>query len=338
MSTSQESTTDASTNSEMDSSVPLKRPLPQDSPRSTKQPKNKKTKTGECICPICMDPIVDATETREGQDSIFCEGQCSAWIHRRCAGLSKPIFDTLTESEIPFQCPHCTLHSHTSEIAKLKEVIESFTKSITQLQVTPDKPATKSDNKTTLTATASQPAVEPQTTASESTKRISPDQKFNIVMYGIKESPPNTNRPTRLDQDLTNITLVFSQTDLPLEQSSIRDCHRLGKFNEATTKPRPILITFLRSGDASLALSKISSFKGPVRIKPDLSPEERTREAVLMKQRWSLIQRGAERRRIKIRNGALSVDNQLYERLSGSDFCRTNYNPPLHVNTSTTQN
>jgi len=80
-------------------------------------------------------------------------------------------------------------------------------------------------------------------------------------MYGVKKSPPNTIRLTRLDHDLTNITQAFSETQVPLERNSIKDCHRLLKFREAGNKPRPILIIFLHSGDASLALSRISSFK-----------------------------------------------------------------------------
>jgi len=53
-----------------------------------------------------------------------------------------------------------------------------------------------------------------------------------------------------------------------------------------------------------------------------------------MKQHWSLIQRGAERRRIMVRNGALFVDNRLYGCLNGLEFCQTSYNPLLQVNTS----
>jgi len=57
-----------------------------------------------------------------------------------------------------------------------------------------------------------------------------------------------------------------------------------------------------------MALSKIC---GPIYIKPDLSPEERAKESILLKERWGLIQKGAERKQIKLRNGALFVDNQL---------------------------
>jgi len=74
--------------------VSMKRPFPEDSPQSTKQSKNKR-QTGECICTVCQDPILDATKTSKGQDSIFCEGQCSAWIHTWCASLSKSVFNTL---------------------------------------------------------------------------------------------------------------------------------------------------------------------------------------------------------------------------------------------------
>ena len=29
------------------------------------------------ICPVCEEGIIDATASRSGQDSIFCEGLCS---------------------------------------------------------------------------------------------------------------------------------------------------------------------------------------------------------------------------------------------------------------------
>ena len=175
----------------------------------------------------------------------------------------------------------------------------------------------KSNNQIPPQAAVSQPPTESQE-ISEPRKRVTPDhQKFNVVMYGVKGSPPNTNRPT---SDLNNITHTFSQTEVPLEQNSIKDCHRLGKFNEQANKPRPILVTFLRSGDASLLLSKISAFKGPIHIKPDLSIEERSQEAVLLKQRWSLIQRGVERKWMKIRSGALFVDKSVIWMLQGLGF------------------
>ena len=69
------STTLETTDADMENSPAIKRLLQQDSPTSSKQSTNKKTKTGECICPIFLDPIVGAAKSkRKCQGSIFCEG------------------------------------------------------------------------------------------------------------------------------------------------------------------------------------------------------------------------------------------------------------------------
>ena len=59
-----------------------------------------------------------------------------------------------------------------------------------------------SNNQTLPQAAVSQPPTESQE-RSEPCKRVTPNhQKFKVVIYGDKESPPNTDRPTRLDYDL----------------------------------------------------------------------------------------------------------------------------------------
>ena len=93
-------------------------------------------------------------------------------------------------------------------------------------------------------------------------------------------------------QDLENITNAFVNADLPIETSSIRECFRLGKYKPDTSHPRPILIKFLRSTEATMALSKVSAVKAPVHIKQDLTQEETEVESFLLKERWSLTQLG----------------------------------------------
>ena len=75
-------------------------------------------------CPICLDRIVDATTKKEGQDSVHCDGQCNAWIHRQCAGLSSSAFDVVRKSTGPFYCPHCRLDIQAKEINSLVSVKE----------------------------------------------------------------------------------------------------------------------------------------------------------------------------------------------------------------------
>ena len=84
--------------------------------------------------------------------------------------------------------------------------------------------------------------------------------------------------------------------------------------------PRPILAKLNRSADVSSSLSKRGSLNKPISINPDLSFEDRHLEANLLKERWSLIQSGTNRRDIKIRNKCLFVTNKLYCQVKGSEL------------------
>ena len=164
-------------------------------------------------------------------------------------------------------------------------------------------------------------------------------------MYSLKESPPKTSKVERQVQDLENITNAFINADLSIETSSIRDCFRLGKYKPDASRPRPILIKFLRSTEATMALFKMSAFKAPVHIKPDLTQEEREVESFLLKERWSLTQSGFDKKRIKIRNNCIFIDNIIYGQYHNAKLHRSQYNPPLslppqqnqHSNKETTQ-
>ena len=47
--------------------------------------------TNKSICPISDDVIKDSSLKTKGHDSMFCDGVCNTWLHRGCAGLSKPV-------------------------------------------------------------------------------------------------------------------------------------------------------------------------------------------------------------------------------------------------------
>ena len=76
---------------------------------------NVRSQSSTCTCPICCDTIVDtqSDDGRDGDDSIFCEGLCNSWLHRRCAGLSVQAFNAINadpnKDRKPFRCPHCCL-------------------------------------------------------------------------------------------------------------------------------------------------------------------------------------------------------------------------------------
>ena len=59
-------------------------------------------------------------------------------------------------------------------------------------------------------------------------------------------------------------------------------------------------------------LSNSSETKQPTFVRPDLTPLQRKRESILLKERRSLIQSGKPRNSSKIHNSKLFLDNQLY--------------------------
>ena len=70
-------------------------------------------------CAICLEAIQDRSHTSEGQDSVFCEGECQRWLHRTCAGLTNQAFDQIRSSDERFYCYQCFVTLHKSEMKDL---------------------------------------------------------------------------------------------------------------------------------------------------------------------------------------------------------------------------
>ena len=154
-----------------------------------------------------------------------------------------------------------------------------------------------------------------------------PDKKFNIVVYGIDECSKGTPRHNRLINDVHKVVSVLSSVDTTIQSQSIKDCLRLGKFNPKQQHPRPLLVRFVRITDASNILSKRKDFYSPISIKPDMSPAERFRDCILLKERWKLIQSGVARSAIKIIEARLFVKRKLYGQVLNSTFQKQSQAP-----------
>ena len=279
------------------------------------------------ICPICLDPIIDATTDAEGQEAIYCESICDAWIHRQCAGPSKTLYEVYQNGDDPFYCPHCRLAIQEQKLHELKSTIDSLKKEVTDLKA--DKPQPKETVNTTQHIISEPHPItsEPPTSGSQSTSfnnkvpdKSQEDRKFNVVIYGVKECTKGTPRHERLNHDLDKVTSIVTEGDNSISPLSIRDLLRLGKYREESSKPRPILVKLNRTIDVSLLLSKAKSLQKDIRIKPDLTREERMIESLLLKERWTLIQSGVERKVIKIRSNKIYVKNKLHGQVTNSSF------------------
>jgi len=165
------------------------------------------------------------------------------------------------------------------------------------------------------------------------------DRKCNVVVYGVEECPQNTPRSARLVRDTNEVSKIFGFIDVNIERSLILDCFRLGKFKSQLTRPRPILVKLQRAIDAATILANRSQLSSPLLIKPDLSPAEREIESILLKVRWSLIQKGHLRKSIKINSQrcCIYVNNQLFGKVVNSQFQQLASVQPIPESSSSVQ-
>ena len=168
-----------------------------------------------------------------------------------------------------------------------------------------------------------QPTTTPRT---QPQSRFVSDNKFITVLYGVNECPPGSPRLTGIESDTTSVVAVFSALDSTIQAHSIKECYRLGRFDPKrnNTKPRPILVHFVRMADVSSVLAKRGSLKRPYFIKPFMSTEQRKIESILLKERWNLIQSGISRTQIRIRDSNIYVNKKLHGKVVDSTFMSTN--------------
>ena len=78
---------------------------------------------------MCEQNIVDGKD-----QALFCEGVCQRWLHRYCAGVSVPHFESVSASSEPFYCIGCFQATHSAELTSLKETISSMQTEIAELK------------------------------------------------------------------------------------------------------------------------------------------------------------------------------------------------------------
>ena len=284
-------------------------------------------KLGSCC--ICCQLI------QSKDDILFCSGRCQQSLHRYCASVSERCFKLLTaENADPFYCFCCYKEQKEEQVNTLLQIVDSLKEEINALKTAtaatiPGQPSPSSTNdasqslkNTGITVNLnSNKSGEPLTSSISHVSRISyPEKKFNVVLYGVNECPSGLSRSARVESDIASVVSVLTTVDCYIQPHSIKECFRLGKFSSNEKRPRPILIRFIRIADVSSILSKRSKLSHPYYIKADMSYEERKQESVLLKERWSLIQAGTDRKDIKIRDNRLLVHKRLYGRVVNQKF------------------
>ena len=320
-------------------------------PPKKKPPPTSSSKETCCVC--CQDITISTDE------SLFCAGACQQWLHRYCASVSVKCYKEFKKNGNLFFCFSCSHDQSKREISMLKDTVEELKRELAELR---ESLSAAQSGSTASTATdglqaysTQQPLQRKVATTEEPVQRnyaavaessgesVSPkqkkqepnsDKKFNIVIYGINECPKGMSRSARLESDLAKVVSVVSGINSSVQSQAIKDCFRLGRFNPQRLQPRPILVKFVRIADVSSILSNRGVLRPPIRIKPDMSPEERLRDSALLKERWSLIQSGVSRNDIKIRKAHLYVKNKIYGQYKNSKFVHSISPTPNPAETS----
>ena len=285
--------------------------------------KAKGGKTSEADCLICEEPILEADDHCIGDEVVFCEGHCQGWLHRKCAGVTRPAFDRLGDSDAVYLCSYCMLVSQSNEISKLSNIITELNSAITSLTGTIKSLQSSVTNQPSMTTDTNNISQSEPTTSkvNKVEDQVQGDRKFNVVIYGINECGKGTPRHERLKHDVDKVTQIVTEGENSISPLSLRDLFRLGKYRDSTTKPRPVLVKLTRTIDVSLLLSKARSLPKNIRIKPDMTQDERLVESLLLKERWSLIQtHGIECKAIRIRYNKIFVHNKLHGQVFNSSY------------------
>ena len=216
----------------------------------------------------------------------------------------------------------------------LKSTVEAMKIEIAQLKS--HTPPSTTNSVVELDPCVAVPTVS-KTALSQSNRTIASntERKYNVILYGLDECPKGTPRSTRIENDINKAISILSKADKSITSLSTKDAYRLGRFSSENKKTRPLLVKFICVSDALKVLAmRRSTQVSPIIIKPNMSPE-----ALLLKERWSLIQSGVPREVIKIRGHRLIVRNKLYGEVSvsgsGVSFscpssCSTTINIPDH--------
>lgn len=224
----------------------------------------------------------------------------------------------MDKSKDSFNCPHCQLKNHSDEIAKLKSTINSLTETVNSLQSlltqTLEQPVASKEAVVSLTdqSETSRPLINHIPKPAVPNGILPSERRFNVIVHGVKESPPDTPRYQRQKQDLDESLAILNTLNNEINSYSVRDCFRLGKFKKQTNRPRPIMVKLNRAVDVTTILSNRNLTPKGISVKPDLNQEERQRESLLLGERWRLIQSGVDKKLIKIRSSTIYVQGRKH--------------------------
>ena len=304
-------------------------------------PKKTSSKANCDNCDLCCSPLVEGKE-----DILHCEGICQLKFHRYCAGISVSHFKRLTSSSSPFVCSACSQTLQEAKVSQLLSEVADLKAQIASLQelllsancrcdahdggplsdqhqpgeAGEDQVSEDSQGWSSVVKRNLPPSAPKQRGATKLHGQNHNERKFNVVFYELAECKKGSSRNKRTQHDTSLVSKTIESICSDVPSQSIRDCVRLGKYDES--RNRPVLAHLNRTCDVSNVLSnrhKLFTTPG-ISVKPHQSPKERATESTLLRQRRALIVSGIDKGSIKIRGNSIYVNNQNYGTANASEF------------------
>jgi len=219
----------------------------------SKELAEKSKDTEDTYCAICQEVIL---ERENGQDAVYCEGQCQSWIHRKCSGLTGQAFEQICESNDKHLCPFCMLSVQNCELMKLRNMIELLSKKVEQLSGSPSSSSNSVDNKiqTPLATKSSTDShmndasidITATVTLLMNEEREKEKHKLNVIIHNLPECD-DADPANRKKQDISKTSYIIDKhLGVP---ATITQAIRIWTKRE---KPRLLKVTISSSQQRSL--------------------------------------------------------------------------------------
>jgi cell division protein FtsB len=249
--------------------------------------------------PSVKNPCIDCKKEVKTKSISFCI--CQRWVHGDCVGAETFNLVVAMNERSGFHCWSCegctsaykqlsnACASNTKEINELKQTVEVLKGSCKQNQ--DDLKATNTevnDIKRELKDRKNDAEAAAENTENLVLKELADrnSRKKNIVFYGIPEADPNIESYIKKKMDKTEVLEVLTEIDCSIDvDTNIKFAVRLGKKNEDSIDPRPLLIGFESEDIRNEILGKAFKLKDSeledVSIAPDLTAKQRKEESRL---------------------------------------------------------
>ena len=264
---------------------------------------------------------------------------CLKWFHVNCTDLSEEKFRILGNINGCFwACVHCrnqvVIPQEQSEQSKIKDElsqkiedmkgtlkseIESFKTEIRDCIRNAHTNMNSKISETDKQLSSKTPSDKNQIQKSENLNKL--------ILFGVAEKPNDGTGTTSfvelISYDKKKVEEIAQSCGI--DKIMVEDVFRLGRFDEAAQRTRPIVVKLTNLWNYRLLLMSNQKLKAQnIFVKAFLSKDVWEKEKKLLDYRFKLAQKlNINRSEIKIRSGALFVENQLVDiTLSVEETCQ----------------